>query len=95
MRVIILIQSIIIVLGAYYIYTLSHATSVVQTPTPRVEMMPATTTSDVHPGYTPPTTQPPKDTPEGTTTKAIKGANDAGMEYPTNPDINYPDQPLR
>jgi hypothetical protein len=96
MRAIILIQAIIIVLGAYYIYTMSHAVKVEQSPVPVVQMIPATTTNEVHPGYVPPTTQPPSDVPPATTSKSvIKGPNDAGMEYPTNPDVNYPDQPIR
>jgi len=95
MRTIILIQAIIIVLGAYYLYTLTHVTKVEQSPAPVVEMVPASTTSTIHPGYVPPTTQPPKDDVSSSATSTVKGATDVGgMEYP-NPDSNYTDQPLR
>lgn len=87
MRAIILIQAIIIVVGAYYIYTLSHATQVTESPVPVVEMVPTTTTPTViRTGYTAPTTQPPVDTPTtNPTPSTVTGPNDAGMEYPTNP----------
>jgi hypothetical protein len=95
MRAIILIQSIIIVVGAYYIYTMSHAVTA-QPVAPVIDMVPKTTPTEIHEGYVAPTTQPPKDIPVSTTTKSkVTGPNDAGMEYPTNPDVNYPDQPVR
>ena len=85
MRAILLIQSIIILLGAYYIYTLSHVTKVELSPVPVVQMVPTSTPNKLREGYTPPTTQPPKDTPViQATTSSITGPSDAGMEYPTN-----------
>ena len=86
MRTIILVQSIIIVLGAYYIYTLSAAAPVVQTPVPAVEIVPVSTTTEVRTGYSGPTTQPPEPTALPDTfisTSSVTGPNDAGMEYPT------------
>lgn len=96
MKAIILLQSIIIVLGAYYIYTMSHAVSVEPSPVPVVDMVPTTSPTDVHEGYVAPTKQPPTDVAATATVKTtVTGGNDAGMEYPINPDYNYPDQPLR
>ncbi len=95
MKAIILLQSIIIVVGAYYIYTLSHAVTA-QPVAPVIDMVPTTTPGVIHEGYVAPTSQPPKDTAATTAKKiAPTGPNDSGMEYPTNPDSNYPDQPIR
>ena len=95
MRAIILIQSIIIVLGAYYIYSISPATAVQPSLVPIVQIVPVAPTT-THAGYVAPKTQPPKDdTIIHASSSGITGPSDAGMEYPTNPDTTYPNQPLR
>ena len=81
MKIIILIQSIIILVGAYYIYTLPQAKTVVES-APTVQIVPVDT---VREGYVPPTTQPPRDESVTTETSAssnISGPSDVGMEYP-------------
>ncbi len=80
MKVIILIQSIIILLGAYYMYTMSQRVEVVAEP-PIVEMTPMKV-PDTLEGYTPPTSNPPADETTVESGTTIKGPNDAGMEYP-------------
>ena len=83
MKAIILLQSIIILLGAYYIYTLSQAKAPADV-TPMIHLEQATTTE--HPGYVPPTGPPPTDesldVPSDATTSTPTGPSDAGMEYP-------------
>jgi hypothetical protein len=94
MRAIILLQSIIIILGAYYIYTMTHAVKVEESPVPVVDMVPTTEPTDTHPGYVPPKANPPSDEPVSSTTlkSTVTGPNDAGMEYPDAPP---PDKTLR
>lgn len=81
MKVIILVQSIIIVLGAYYLYTLREQVSEVPT-NATLELMPVIPPN--RDGYVPPTEQPPVEVTEASasTTEMIGGPNDAGMEYP-------------
>lgn len=80
MKAIILIQSIIILLGAYYVYTMNHRVSVVTEP-PIVEIAPMKV-PDTLEEYTPPTGNPPADETSVESSATIKGPNDAGMEYP-------------
>ncbi len=74
MKIILIIQAIIIVLGAYYIYTLRQTTEepVVATPVVTPEPLPET------PPLTP-TTSPIEPV---TVESEISGPNDAGMEWP-------------
>ena len=78
MKVIILIQSIIILLGAYYIYTLSKAEVVIETTPVEQIVVP----KPIRAGYVEPTEQPPRDVSELDASSTIKGPNDSGMEYP-------------
>ena len=79
MRIIIIVQSLIILVGAYYIYTLSQAVPVETTPLPiRVESSPI----NEREGYVPPTENPPGVDTAMTATSSVSGPNDAGMEYP-------------
>jgi hypothetical protein len=79
MRIIIIIQTLIILAGAYYLYSQSQQ--------PEVEVSPvltATTTTPFLEGYTPPTENPPSFEDVATTSDMsdITGHNDVGMEYP-------------
>ncbi len=80
MRIIIIIQTLIILAGAYYLYQQSKQT--VETPMrPTLE---ATSTPVLLDGYLPPTENPPPLDSVATTSKAsdITGHSDVGMEYP-------------
>jgi hypothetical protein len=77
MKIIIIIQSLIILAGAYYIYTLS-APIVIDEPSPTI-----TPALIIREGYTPPTANPPAVTESTTTIETgVSGPSDAGMEYP-------------
>lgn len=82
MRIIIIVQSIIILLGGYYLYTQSQLKTVEPVTVPT--LVPAAP-ADEHPGYEPPTENPPGYEAEvsATTTSPVTGPSDAGMEYPT------------
>jgi hypothetical protein len=79
MRTIIIIQTIIILAGAYYVYQLSQPKEMPASPT-----LEATTTPAFLEGYTPPTENPPPFENVATTTQEsdITGHSDVGMEYP-------------
>ncbi len=80
MRIIIIIQTIIILAGAYYFYTQSQVPAVApETIVPTLQ--PATSTSN-YPGYEPPTGNPPGFEAEATSSVDVS-ASDVGMEYPT------------
>ncbi len=75
MKIILIIQAIIIVLGAYYIYTLRQSPneSVVVEPVVTPEPLPETPQPSV------PTSTPTEPVP---VESEISGPNDAGMEWP-------------
>lgn len=79
MRIIIIIQTLIILAGAYYLYQQSQPAEMPTTPT-----LEATTTPALLEGYTPPTENPPPFDNVATTTveSDITGHSDVGMEYP-------------
>jgi hypothetical protein len=79
MKLIIIIQTLIIIAGGYYVYLLSNATEVVVEPTP-TEVTPVVAPGTVREGYTPPTENPPIDPAQAGS--AITGHSDVGMEYP-------------
>jgi hypothetical protein len=83
MRTILLVQTLIIIAGAYYVYTLTHPTAVtpVEAPAPVVRVeAPKVTPHD----STPQATTTGVTTTTTTTVKTnIGGPHDAGMEWPT------------
>ena len=83
MKLIILIQTLIIIAGGYYVYLLSQPKEVmVETaPTVTVPVVPPGTARE---GYTPPKNNPPID-PQ-TSGSAVTGHSDVGMEFPTPDD---------
>ncbi len=80
MKLIILIQTLIIIVGAYYVYLLSHSTEVIVEPVPPVSA-PIVSPGTVREGYTPPTANPPADPNE--LNSEVTGHSDVGMEFPT------------
>jgi hypothetical protein len=78
MKLIIIIQTLIIIAGAYYVYLLSNPKEIVEpvseTSMPVVE--PGTPRQD----YTPPTENPPAD--PTTLNSEVTGHSDVGMEFP-------------
>lgn len=77
MRIIIIIQSLIILVGAYYIFTLSQADPVTSNP---VLVTPPQATPN---NYVPPSSNPPVvESVPVTASSSISGPSDAGMEYP-------------
>ena len=80
MRIIIIIQSLVTLLGAYYIYTLSYTVTVSETPpVMQVERRVPTTAAE----YVPPATNPPAESADTASSSAgASGPNDTGMEYP-------------
>jgi len=80
MRTIIIIQAIIIVLGAYYLFMQSQKNAAVPDVVTPAEVVVPT----VREGYTPPTENPPTtSTIDATTSQSgITGHSDVGMEYP-------------
>jgi hypothetical protein len=79
MKLIIIIQTLIIVAGAYYVYLLTHPKEVT------IESVPTTTAPVVEEGavrenYTPPTENPPAD--PATLDSEVMGHSDVGMEFP-------------
>lgn len=80
MRTIIILQAIIILLGAYYLFTQSQE-KVAVTPD---EVPSAVVVPTVREGYTPPTENPPRTetTDASSSTSGIVGHSDVGMEYP-------------
>lgn len=80
MKLIIIIQTLIIIAGAYYVYLLSNATEVIVEPVPEVSM-PVVEKGEPRDGYTPPTENPPTD--PATLNSEVTGHSDVGMEFPT------------
>jgi hypothetical protein len=83
MKLIIIIQSLIIIAGAYYVYTLSHTTEVIVESAPTIKMN--IEPGMVREGYTPPTENPPVDPVKADS--EVTGHSDVGMEFPI-PDEN-------
>jgi hypothetical protein len=82
MRIIIIIQTVIILLGAYYFYMQSPVQTVLTAPVVPT-LQPATSTGK-YPGYEPPTGNPPGYEAEVIASSSVNvSASDAGMEYPT------------
>ena len=79
MKLIIIIQSLIIVAGAYYVYTLSHSQDVIAEPMP-TDAAPLVMPGMPREGYTPPTENPPADPNE--LNSEVTGHSDVGMEFP-------------
>ncbi len=78
MKLIIIIQTLIIIAGGYYVYLLTHSTEVIVEPVPtvKINIEPGT----VREGYTPPTENPPAD--EAVQSSEVTGHSDVGMEFP-------------
>ena len=82
MRTIIIIQTLIIIAGGFYIYTLSKEPKAeVKTEAPAI-VTPPENIKNLHPGYVPPTENPPAVEATASGSKAFPGNSDAGMEYP-------------
>jgi hypothetical protein len=82
MKIIILIQSLVILAAAAYIYWLSQNPVIIMEE--RAPMLAPTTTPPFLEGYTPPTENPPGYTESATSSDSsdITGHSDVGMEYP-------------
>ena len=80
MKLIIIVQTLIIIAGAYYVYLLSNPTEVVVEPAPPTPA-PYVEPGTPRPGFTPPTSNPPID--PDIASSAVTGHNDVGMEFPT------------
>jgi len=78
MKLIIIIQTLIIIAGGYYIYLLTNAKEVIVEPTPTVKMN--INPGEPREGYTPPTENPPAESP--VTESEVTGHSDVGMELP-------------
>ncbi|MBY0538305.1 hypothetical protein K2P47_02815 [Patescibacteria group bacterium] len=79
MKLIIIIQTLIIIAGAYYVYLLSNPKEVIVEPVPEASV-PVIESDSVREGYTPPTVNPPAD--PATLNSEVTGHSDVGMEYP-------------
>jgi hypothetical protein len=81
MRTILIIQSLIILAGAYYIYTLAHSTP---TPVdePAAELLPQTDVSPASVDREDETKETTDDETAPAIGTTITGPNDAGMEFP-------------
>lgn len=80
MRIIIIIQALVILIGAYYIFAQSQE----NVDSPEMLTVPAMVVPTDRAGYTPPTEDPPVDETksENNATSGITGHSDVGMEYP-------------
>ncbi len=80
MKIIIIIQTLIIIAGGYYVYLLTNEKSevIVETPVENKEVE----TAAKREGYEPPTENPPSNIAEEVVETEITGHNDVGMEYP-------------
>lgn len=84
MKLIIIIQTLIIIAGGYYVYLLSNATEVIVEPAPETSM-PVIESGSARDGYTPPTENPPAD--PATLNSEVTGHSDVGMEYPVPDEV--------
>ena len=80
MKLIIIIQTLIIIAGGYYVYLLSHPKETVVAPAPATTM-PVVEPGTPREGYVPPTANPPAD--PTTLDSEVTGHSDVGMEFPT------------
>ncbi len=81
MKIIIIIQTLIIIAGGYYVYLINNPkTEVVVEPQVNT-MPPAPAPGAVRENYTPPTSNPPVDPVEASS--SVTGHSDVGMEFPT------------
>lgn len=83
MKLIIIIQTLIIIAGGYYVYLLSHPKKVIEDSAPTI-VAPTVKPGTPREGYTPPTANPPID--PSTSDSAVTGHSDVGMEFPTPDD---------
>jgi len=84
MRTILLVQTLIIIAGAYYVYLLTHPDGVVPAPTPAPVVKVEVPKSAPHDIAAPATTTSAPTTSTTTNVKTnIGGPHDAGMEWPT------------
>jgi len=79
MKLIIIIQTLIIIAGAYYVYLLSNKDEVIVEPVAETSM-PVVEPGTPREGYTPPTENPPADPNE--LNSEVTGHSDVGMEFP-------------
>jgi hypothetical protein len=79
MKLIIIIQTLIIIAGAYYLYVLNNDTEVIVEPVAETSM-PVVEPGTARQGYTPPTENPPADPNE--LNSEVTGHSDVGMEFP-------------
>lgn len=80
MKLIIIIQTLIIIAGGYYVYLLNNPKEIIsETPAPVLTI--PTDTPKIREGYTPPTSNPPIDPADSSST--VTGHSDVGMEFPT------------
>lgn len=79
MKLIIIIQTLIIIAGAYYVYLLSNKDEVIVEPVTETSV-PVVEPGTPREGYTPPTENPPADPNE--LNSAVTGHSDVGMEFP-------------
>lgn len=79
MKLIIIIQTLIIIAGAYYLYLLNNEKEVIVEPVTETSM-PVVEPGTVREGYTPPTENPPAD--PATLNSGVTGNSDVGMEFP-------------
>lgn len=84
MRIIIIIQALIIIVGGLYFYSVTRDAKTNGTNADATMVIPAENTANIRPNYTPPTENPPS--VEASTTVKFDdtpGHSDAGMEFPT------------
>ncbi len=84
MKLIIIIQSLIILAGAYYVYTLRAQTVAISESVPVVEMKVAPAVID---GYAPPSENPPPLDDVQSIDAAVTGSSDVGMEFPVMDEV--------
>ncbi|MES2748950.1 MAG: hypothetical protein V4668_00095 [Patescibacteria group bacterium] len=81
MKLIIIIQSLIIVALGYYVYLISNPKTEVVVEPPVTPIPTAPAEGEPREGYTPPTSNPPVD--PLTASSSVTGHSDVGMEFPT------------
>ena len=81
MKIIIIVQTLIIVAGGYYVYLLNNPKTEVVIEAPVITMPTPPATGTDRAGYTSPTSNPPVN--PITASSSVTGHSDVGMEYPT------------
>ena len=81
MKIIIIIQTLIIIAGGYYVYLLNNPKTEVVVELPVKTIPPAPAPGAIREGYTPPTSNPPIDPTKASS--SVTGHSDVGMEFPT------------